>query len=264
MSLRDSAQVRVGIFVFAGVFLAMATIFLLGGERQLFKRQYRLKANFTDISGLRVGAGVQLAGVNVGTVERIIFSPEINQKKIEVRLSISRDFQERIRQDSTVSIHTQGLLGDKIIFISVGSPNQPVLDDWAEILSADKGGLSNLAETGDDMIKDAQRAVQSLGRILTEVEKGHGLVHSLIYETDQQPMGRDFAELTSQLKEASRELNQILKKINKGEGTVGALLQDPSLYYDIRRLFSKVERNKILTHIIRSRVKDPDVAKVPH
>jgi hypothetical protein len=97
---------------------------------------------------------------------------------------------------------------------------------------------------------------------MKEIETGSGLLHSVIYETDERPLGRDFAAMASELKNTSRELRQITAKINKGEGTVGAFLQDPSLYYDIRRLFARVERNKILTHIIRSRVRDLELEKV--
>lgn len=262
MTHRESVPVKVGIFVFAGVFLAMVIIFMLGSEKQLFKRQYTLTCFFKDISGLRVGAQVQLAGLNVGMVESIAFSPELGEKKVEIRLSLNKEFQERIRKDSTAEISTQGLLGDKFVTVSLGSPDQPILEDGDLLASQERPSLYSIVEKGGAIMENLSTAAKSVSKVLQEVQEGQGLLHSLIYESKEKPLAADFAAMAGELKTASRELRQILQKINKGEGTLGAFLADPSLYYDIRRLFARVERNKILTHIIRSRVRDLELQKI--
>lgn len=256
MQSREAVQVRVGLFVFAGVFLAMIIIFLLGGEKQIFTRQYALKASFEDISGLRVGAPVQLAGVRVGMVDRIDFGAEPGEKKVLVRLSIDREFQERIRRDSVASINTQGLLGDKIVSVSLGGPDQEILKEWEMIQTEERPSLFAIAEKGGDIMNNLNRAAKAVTSVLEEVEKGGGLLHTLIYESEERPVGKDFSEMAKELKTASRELREILQRVNRGEGTVGALLKDPGVYEDIRRLFGRIERNKLLRHIIRSRIRD--------
>lgn len=228
-------QVRVGIFIFSGLLLAMVIVFLLGGQKQLFERQYSLTATFDEISGLRVGAPVQLAGVRVGVVDQIAFAPSVGEKKVQVRLRINRDTQERIRADSTAAIETQGLLGDKLVAISHGSADQPVLEDGGILSVEERPSIFQLAEKGADVIANVNKASKALARVLEELEKG---------------------KMTDELKVASQELRSILQKINRGEGTLGALVNDPSLYYDIRRLFGKVERNRLLRSIIRSRIRD--------
>jgi phospholipid/cholesterol/gamma-HCH transport system substrate-binding protein len=262
MQRRESAPVKVGIFVFAGVFLAMGVIFMLGSEKQIFKRQYALVTSFNDISGLRVGAQVQLAGLNVGMVEKISFGDELSDKKVEVRLSINKEFQDRIRKDSIAEISTQGLLGDKYVTVSLGTPPNEVLNDGDALASQERPSFAAIVEKSGVFIDNVNKASQSLTKVLDEVKDGQGLLHTLVYESEERPVGRDFAEMAKELKGASRELRQIVQKVNKGEGTVGAFLQDPSLYYDIRRLFARVERNKILTHVIRSRVRDLELEKV--
>jgi phospholipid/cholesterol/gamma-HCH transport system substrate-binding protein len=248
--------------VFAGVFLAMGIIFLLGSEKQLFKRQYSLTTEFTDISGLRIGAQVQLAGLNVGMVERVDFADELGDKKVRVRLNINKEFQERIRRDSIAEISTQGLLGDKYISVSLGTPPNEILEDGDFLKSQERPSFAQIVEKSGAFIDNIDKAAKSLTQVLDEVKGGDGLLHTLIYESETRPVGRDFAEMAKELKGASRELRQIVQKVNRGEGTVGAFLQDPSLYYDIRRLFARVERNKLLTHIIRSRVRDLELEKV--
>ncbi len=247
MQSHETVQIRVGLFVFLAVFLAMIVIFLLGNEKQLFKRQYTVVASFENISGLRVGAQVQLAGVGVGMVERIAFSPEPGEKKVEVRLSLNKEYQERIRRDSVAAVVTQGLLGDKIISISIGTPDQEILKDGDLIQAEERPSLFAVAEKGGEIMKNIDSAAKTLTRVLQEVEK--------------RPIVDDVTQMASDLRVAAKELRLILEKVRKGEGTIGALLTDPSLYHDLRQLFQKVERNKILTHIIRSRVRDLESEK---
>lgn len=261
MNKKESTPVKVGIFVFAGVFLAMLVIFLLGSEKQIFKRQYVLVTTFSDISGLRAGAQVQLAGLNVGMVDRISFARDLGDKRVEVRLAVNKEFQDRIRSDSTAMISTQGLLGDKYVSVSLGTPPNPVLQDGETLKTDEKQGFEAVIGKANKVMEKLDTGIDSVNGILKELQTGNGLLHSLIYETDERPLGRDFAATAAELKNMSRDLRQITSKINRGEGTVGAFLQDPSLYYDIRRLFARVERNKILTHIIRSRVRDLELEK---
>lgn len=262
MHKHETTPVKVGIFVFAGVFLAMLVIFLLGSEKQIFKRQYTLFTTFTDISGLRVGAQVQLAGLNVGMVDKIEFSEELNEKKVRVKLAINKEFQDRIRRDSVAEISTQGLLGDKYVSVSLGTPPNEPLGDGDVLKTDEKAGFEAIMSKANKMMDKLDSGVESADAILKEVQTGSGLLHSLIYETEERPLARDFAAIAEELKGTSKELRQITGKINRGEGTVGAFLQDPSLYYDIRRLFARVERNKLLTHVIRSRVRDLELERV--
>src|SRR3989338_3394078 len=262
MPARDSGPVKVGIFVFVGVFLAMVIIFTLGSKKQLFMREYTLVTYFQDISGLRVGAQVQLAGLGVVMVDRVALGEGLEDKRVQVRLSINKEFQDRIRGDSIATITTQGLLGDKFVALSLGSPDQEILKDGDLLKSEERPSIYSIAEKGGAIMENISGAAKSVSKVLDELQLGKGLLHTLIYEDKDRPVAADVAAVTSELKVASKELRQILSKVNKGEGTVGAFLQDPSLYYDIRRLFARVERNKILTHIIRSRVKDLELEKI--
>lgn len=262
MPSREGVQIRVGLFVFSGVFLAMVIIFLLGGEKQLFKRQYTLVTSFKDISGLRPGAQVLLAGVRVGMVDRINFSEALGDKRVEVRMAVNKEYQDRIRRDSIAAINTQGLLGDKIVALSLGSEGQEILKDGETIQSEERPSLFTIAEKGGAIMENINNAAKAVTHILEEVEKGEGLLHTLVYETEERPVARDFSQMAKELRVASRELREVLQKINRGEGTVGALVADPSLYNDLRRLFGKLERNRLLRHIIRSRIRDLELEKI--
>lgn len=288
-------EFRVGIFVAIGLFLAMMIIFMLGSESRLFHRQYTLYANFDDISGLRVGAPVQLAGVKVGYVDGIRVPKDLETKEINVVLRISRGYMARIRADSTASIETQGLLGDKFIFVTMGSESEPVIPNKGIIKTkvttsifalGDKAGeiMDNISEaskainemlTGKDGKSDVKDILASIRNTMQQIEKGKGLVHALIYDPKGEQVVDDLAramhsigdvveqadeEGTSgilvNMRHASADLRRILASVKRGEGTLGKLVTDPTLYNDMRALFGRANRNVLLRAVVRSTIEE--------
>src|SRR5688572_24683598 len=112
MTRYRNAQIRVGIFVFVTLVILMAAIFLLGSRTQYFQPQYTLKAVFSNVGYLLEGAGVYLAGVQVGRVGEIRFFEDIAAQKVLVSLKIARHYKERIRQDYVAVCSSSGLLGE--------------------------------------------------------------------------------------------------------------------------------------------------------
>lgn len=299
---KEKTQIRVGIFVMVGLVLAMYVIFMIGGEKQLFEPRFTLTTKFQDISGLRIGAPIQLAGLKVGFVDKIFFSPDLSQKDVELTLKINRKFQHRIRKDSAATINTQGLLGDKYIFISVGSENQPMLNDGDFIESKEAMSIYSFAEKSGEILEDIKEASKSMRKffedmyaskedlrssfksvrnILNEAEKGDGFIHALLYDPQGKQIVSDIAANLASLKdilgradtedksgkvggimrnirEASKDLKQVMDKINNGEGTIGGLVNDPALYNDLRSLFGRANRNKLLRAVIRSTLAEND------
>ncbi len=74
-----STDVKVGLFVSASLIALTVTIFLIGQERRLFEKPTYLKAKFSNVAGLKQGAQVRLAGVDVGIVSAINFpEPDVD------------------------------------------------------------------------------------------------------------------------------------------------------------------------------------------
>jgi hypothetical protein len=115
-------NVTVGIFVSVALAVLALAVFVIGQERSMFKRKTRLWTSFSDINGLVVGAPVRLAGVDVGRVQAIDFASELNQLDARISLVIEDRYMGRVRSDSRAYIDSKGLLGDKIINVSVGTP----------------------------------------------------------------------------------------------------------------------------------------------
>ncbi len=113
---KTNIEFVVGVFLILG-FLAFAYISLQFGEFSIFTRgqNYTLLADFDNVSGLKKGAEVTIAGVSVGTVSNIRLTKE---QRAEVSLYLANDVE--ITEDAIASIKTQGIIGDKYIRISQG------------------------------------------------------------------------------------------------------------------------------------------------
>lgn len=240
----EQIQVRVGAFVAVGLVFLLLIVFLLGSEKNLFEDQYELTARFDDISGLRVGAPVQLAGINVGTVSGINFDREIERKKVKLKLKITEKYQERVREDSAASIVNQGLLGDKLVAISVGSADKRILKDGDEIAAITPISFAELLEKGRRLLNNADKSAETVASLLDEVQKGRGMIHGMIFD----PRGE---EVVSNLRAVSSNMEHVSGKIARGEGTLGALINDPTLFNDMKTLIGKANRNKILKGVVR-------------
>lgn len=107
-------ELTVGTFVLAGIVALGYLSIQLGGLDILSTGEYPLTAKFTTVSGLRVGASVEMAGVRVGRVQKIGLAGE--NALITLRLEDS----VKLSKDAIASIRTKGILGDKYIKLSQG------------------------------------------------------------------------------------------------------------------------------------------------
>ncbi len=259
MKERLATEFRVGMFVTAGLVLVMMIIFMIGGEHQFFQRDYTLYSNFEDIAGLRVGATVQLAGLKVGFVDGIRLSNDKGTKLITVKMKVRRRYQDRIREDSDASIETQGLLGDKYIYLTMGGEDKPILKDGAFITAkktvslfamAEKAGsiidnidaaaksFRDVMETfkGDKGESDLKAIVASVRKITEQAEKGKGLMHSLFFD----PEGE---KVVAQLSRAMKAVGDVAGQA-EGEGASSIVANMRSASADLKLLMASIRRGE--------------------
>jgi phospholipid/cholesterol/gamma-HCH transport system substrate-binding protein len=149
-----SLEFFVGIFTMAGVAAAAYLSVGLAGVEIGPKTTYPIYAEFYNVSGLKYGASVELAGVPVGEVSEI----NLNDPKARVTLKIKNDF--KLRDDDTLAIRTKGIIGDRYVKISRGGS-----DDYVA-----EGGTISVADT---------ESVIDIEDVISKV------VHSLSGEKDE-------------------------------------------------------------------------------
>jgi phospholipid/cholesterol/gamma-HCH transport system substrate-binding protein len=115
-----NTELIIGLFMIAG-FLAFGYLSLQMGEFSIFEveKNYQLEAEFDNVSGLKVGADIEIAGVDVGKVSGISLGADGLAK---VTMLINK--KVKITQDAIASIRTQGLIGDKYVKIIQGADEE--------------------------------------------------------------------------------------------------------------------------------------------
>lgn len=113
---QSSVELGVGVFVLLGIICVGYLTFRLGEVEILGDKYYLLNARFTSVTGLKVGAQVEIAGVQVGQVDAIALDPK--DLVAMVRLKIKEGL--KLSDDVIASIKSAGLLGDKYVQLSPG------------------------------------------------------------------------------------------------------------------------------------------------
>jgi phospholipid/cholesterol/gamma-HCH transport system substrate-binding protein len=241
-------KLRVGVFVLIGLAAFLGMIYALGARARLFEARYTIHAEFNEVGGLVEGATVRLAGVQIGRVTGVRLPPEPGGR-VRVDLTIGRQFANRVRKDSVARLETQGLLGDKIVELSVGTvaaaavksgdtiDSQESLDigrvmaqsgqvvksvsALAESLreTAQKLNQSGLIEETVATVASARKVTDQVGRVVAEVERGKGWAHAIVYE---EPVA------LRRLNEVIVTTQSLLDRVQRGEGAAGVLVSPES------------------------------------
>jgi phospholipid/cholesterol/gamma-HCH transport system substrate-binding protein len=250
----NAVKFRVGLFVLLALLTFLGAVYALGARARLFEARYTIHADFTEVGGLVEGATVRLAGVQIGRVSAVNLPPHPGGK-VRVDLTIARRFSDRIRKNSVARIETQGLLGDRIVEITVGDASAPAVApgevlasrdpaDFGRIVAAGAETAKNVAaladalrETADQinkskMIESAAATVGKLGRVVDQVEQGRGWAHTLLYE---EPIA------LKRLNELIASTQTVIERVEKGQGAAG-VLASPESTASAKRFVAAMDR----------------------
>lgn len=223
-------QLRIGAFVVISLVVFLGIIYLLGAQARYFERKYDLVAEFTEVGGLIEGATVRLAGVQIGRVTNVALAPQAGGK-VRVTLTIARRFSDRIRQNSEARIVTQGLLGDKLVEITMGMPDSRPLAPGSTLQSREPFEVGRMFAEGTDALSAINTLVLSLQASLDRLNTAGTLedldaaVKSTRRVTERlEGLGRDgaFGDVAA----AARSARRITAEVEQGGGWLHTLVYE--------------------------------------
>ncbi len=115
-------EFAVGLFMVAGIFLLVYLSVTLGKVEIFSSRYYTAIAAFDSITGLKEGASVEIAGVQVGKVKNIILEDDMAMVELSILTDVS------ITDDIIASVRTKGVIGDKYVKLSPGGSDEYIED----------------------------------------------------------------------------------------------------------------------------------------
>lgn len=218
------SELWVGLFVLVGLTLIAVAIFYVTGAGSLGPK-YRLTTYLPEVDGMKAGAPVDLDGIEIGNVESLTLTPHPEDKahNIQLVLRIDKKFENEIRTDSTASLVTEGLLGDRYVSVTRGLTGAVIPQNGVI------PGSSQVAMT--EVIAHASALMDNLGVIVTQIQKGNGTVGKLVNDP----------ALYNHLDETVAKVDNMVASIQHGQGTVGKLVASDELYNKVNSAVGKVD-----------------------
>ncbi|MBS1780343.1 MAG: MCE family protein [Bacteroidetes bacterium] len=226
MANKIANNIKLGVFVIAGLLLLIFALYMIGKKSNMFGSSFTLRARFRNVDGLRAGNNVRYAGIETGTVEKVLI---LNDTTIEVIMSIDEKARDYIRKNAQTTIGNEGLMGNKVVNIFPNPIRGELVKDndlLQTVQQADIGNMiGTLTRTNDNAAIIASELVETvkrinaspvLWRILSDTTLPANLSATMVGV-------RSSAE---HLNHSIAELQAIVSDIHAGKGTAGLLLQD--------------------------------------
>jgi phospholipid/cholesterol/gamma-HCH transport system substrate-binding protein len=248
-------KIRLGLFIAGGFALFILAIFIIGKQQNLFSPVFKLTTTFSNVSGLQVGNNVRFTGINVGTVDNIMI---INDSTVRVEMLIKKEIQQFIKTDCVVAIGSEGLIGDRLLVISQGGTDSPLVTEGQELPSTEPLETDAILASLQVTSGHAEIITQQLAEVMVKVNSGSGTLGRLIHdsviaqnishtienfrgtssglEETVETVRQDVSEIMGSLKVTtgnaevfSQQLGEVMLKINDENSTITKLIQDTSL-----------------------------------
>lgn len=233
------SELKVGLMTLAAIGVAVTVIFLLSGEGGFFWQRYGLRAKFPNVAGLKTGAPVRVAGVEVGSVKSIVF----NGVEVDVRFELSKEMQPRITDQSTAMIGSVSLLGEGALDVTPATSGTPIPPDGYVKTVRTPGQLADVSEQANqgliqatELLKDIRAGKGTLGKLVTDealynevtkfVDAANAVATNL--RNGRGTLGKlaNDDQAYDQLAASLKNLQEMTTRINNGEGSLGHLLKD--------------------------------------
>ncbi len=232
-------ELRVGLFVLAGLVLLAVAVFYVTGVN--WGPKYSLKTYLPEVADLQVGAPVSLDGVMVGNVQKLSINPHpVNRmQNIQIDMRIDKRYQSLIRTDSQASLVTEGLLGNRYVNISRGSGQ--VVQNQGMIPGKAGNDMQEIMERGVELEANLGQLTQQVGDIIGAVRKGQGTIGKFIYDPS----------MYNHMNATVAKAESIISGVQSGQGSIGKLVVSDDLYNKVdataghaEAIFSDIQAQK--------------------
>jgi phospholipid/cholesterol/gamma-HCH transport system substrate-binding protein len=214
------SELKIGVMAVAALALTAVLVIAVGGASGFAWQRYEIKTNFANVQGLKAGAIVRIAGVEVGKVTKV----RLAGAGVDVYLSIKEENQSRVTTDSLASIGAMSLLGEPLIDVSAATTGTPLKNGDTIKSKKPASQLSDVAETANEGIVEATA-------LLKDIREGKGSVGKLFAED----------KLYNDLNAFVESANAVTASINKGKGTIGRLTNDPRAYNELQAALTNLQ-----------------------
>ena len=198
-------KIRLGLFIIGGLAIFVFAIFIIGKQQNLFNPVFKLTTTFYNVSGLQVGNNIRFSGINVGIVDNINI---INDSTVRVDMLIKKEVKKFIKSDCKVVIGSEGLIGDRLLVITQGSSDAPVVKEGQQLLSAEPVEMDAIMASLLVTAGNAEIISLQLAEIMVNLNSGNGTLGRLISDS---AIAQDLSATMENIRSSSEGLDENMK-----------------------------------------------------
>ncbi len=224
MPKEKSYKWKLGLFAIAALVIAVSAIYYIGKEKNKFGTVLHISARFSSVSGLKMGSNVRLGGIDVGTVNGIDL---VTDTTVEVDMIIQKKVQKFIKKDAKASIGSDGLMGDKVIVITAGTPTTPVVTEGDTLGSHQPIETDAIMASLKTSADNAAIITSNLADISSRITQGKGALGKLLHDTT-----------------LSANISSTMKNLNSSTHKLDQNMEAAQHNFLLRGFFKKKEKEK--------------------
>lgn len=230
MKREISRNIKLGVFVIAGLALLISALYMIGSKRNLFSSSIKVNVIFHNINGLMDGNNVRFNGIDIGTVSKIEI---VSDTTIHVQLTIDKSVSKFISSNSIASIGTDGLMGNKLVNISPGTTgNGKSLEEGTTLASLKPIDIDEALRTLNKTNDNLQFITNDVKIIAKRFSSKNTLWSILLDSNMAKNLQQSVTNINAATKDVSgfaKNLNNTMINIKNGNGTLGKLLTDTAM-----------------------------------
>ena len=280
--------IKVGLVVIAAVAVLAAGLLLIGTEEKLFVRKNHYYVRFDDVGGLSPGNAVELNGVNVGKVEKIVLPENPASAEVDVWVEIDRRYARRLRAPAAgtapvaapapagAPMVSPAPAGTPVAGPAPAAPASPAPVTKAEIKTQgmlgdkyialnlgsehypsipEKGEIAAAKPLSVDALMGAGGEVMvQVKQVVQDLKTFTGSLNKNGSLVNRLVADQDYGrEVSAKLSSTLDNLSKVSGKLASGQGTLGKLIDDPGVYNGLKDVVVGVNQNKALRWLVQNR-----------
>ena len=180
------SQLKVGVIVFVSIVLLVTLLFLMTSSSGLgvFSHKITVYSYFENSAGLKNGAPVNLEGVTVGEVKKVVVVPDQTRKLTPVKVTMQLDskYIAGLHTDTKSALSTVGVLGDTVVDLNSQTAVGPQLQNNDELRTLETPNIQDVVKASQGTIESLNVTLAKLDRIVDSISQGKGAIGELIYD----------------------------------------------------------------------------------
>src|SRR5258707_11713779 len=202
----------------------------MSGTGGWFTSKISIRSYFDNAGGLREGAPVRLAGVDIGNVTTVKIVNGKPLTPVEVTMKVNTKYRFNLRKDSVTLLSTAGILGETYVDVDSSTAKGPEATDGDTLAARNQPDIQDVVRASQGTLQNLDSLLKRVDRIIAFIESGQGSIGKVIYDPS----------LYNQLNATVAEFKGLVDDIQSGKGSIGPLLTSDEAYKKVIAAIDKV------------------------